>query len=114
MSSLCRNCLSLRESAVSAREYSRKSTLSIVLRNPNKSLADLADYADKPQHNFTSYNICEIMQPAAVICVICERITRKRTQSMYKEPQYISRIFFPYSKFVSELENRLLSILRMI
>ena len=63
-------------------------------RNPNKAPADLADYADKPQNNRTPKTslylnqpvfLCVIMQLAAflcVICVICGRITRKRTLSI--------------------------------
>ena len=62
-----------------------------------KSPADLADLRrqnPKQQNNNNSINLkqpvflCEIMQPAAfvcVICVICGRITRKRTQSIYPE-----------------------------
>ena len=56
---------------------------------PPVSLADLADLRrqnPKPQNSVylkQSVFLCDIMQPAAflcVICAICERITRKSTQ----------------------------------
>jgi ribosomal protein S26 len=79
----------------------RKRTQAIYKQgNPNISPADLTDDADKtqttkPQNYKTTITpttpptqtvfLCEIMQPAAflcVICAICGRITRKRTQSI--------------------------------
>ena len=67
---------------------------------PQKSPADLADLrrqnpkqqnSNNPQNNNTHQPVflCDMMQPAAflcVICAICGRITRKRTQSiLHKE-----------------------------
>ena len=66
------------------------------------SPADLADDADEPQNQ--DYKIatitptqtvflCEIMQLAAflcAICVICGRITRKRTQSIRTMETHVS------------------------
>ncbi len=69
----------------------RKSTLSISTNETPKSPADLADLR-RQNHKTTltssphqSVFLCEIMQLAAfvcVICVICERITHKLTQSI--------------------------------
>jgi len=60
--------------------------------------ADAADYAEKDRYHMVEILLfmlflCEIMQPAAficVICAICERIIRKRTQSITKEETPIS------------------------
>ena len=66
------------------------------------SPADLADDADKPQNNNNqTVFLCDIMQPAAflcVICVICGRIhARGLKQSAQKKPQCLPQITLIYA-----------------
>ena len=95
----------------------RKRTQAIYKQgNPNISPADLTDDADKtqttkPQNYKTTITpttpptqtvfLCEIMQPAAflcVICAICGRITRKSTQSICtNETQCLPQISLIYA-----------------
>ncbi len=101
------NCLSLRNNAACCiplrdlrylRENTRKSTQSICTEETPMSPADLADLRrqnPKPQQHSQTVFLCEIMQLAAflcVICVICGRITRKSTQAIcHKGNPYVSR-----------------------
>ena len=72
-------------SALSAGEYSRKSTQSIHTQETPTSLPLIPQiYADKQQNSLNlklTVFLCEIMQPAAFLCVICVICGRIFTQA---------------------------------
>ncbi len=98
-------CIRLRHLRYLRENNTEEDSINIPRRNP-KCLSLI--YADKPQNSNNCNNpkqpvfLCGIMQLAAflcVICVICGRITRKRTQSIYinETPRSLPQISLIYA-----------------